>query len=41
MAPGTLQWTIAGLPYIIVYQAGAKKDEIIILGVFYGAQARS
>jgi plasmid stabilization system protein ParE len=41
IASGTIQWTVAGLPYIIVYEAGAKKEEIIILGIFYGAQVRS
>jgi toxin ParE1/3/4 len=41
MAPGTFEWTVAGLPYIIVHQVDAKKDEIIILGVFHGAQTRS
>jgi hypothetical protein len=29
------------LPYIIVHQVDAKKDEIIVLGVFHGAQIRS
>jgi toxin ParE1/3/4 len=38
--PGTFEWTVAGLPYIIVHQVDAKKDEIIILGVFHGAQDR-
>ena len=41
MAPGTFEWTVAGLPYIIVHQVDAKKDKIIILGVFHGAQVRS
>jgi toxin ParE1/3/4 len=40
-APGTFEWTVAGLPYIIVHQIDAKKDEIIVLGVFHGAQTRS
>ena len=41
MAPGTFEWTVAGLPYIIVHQVDAKKDEITVLGVFHGAQVRS
>jgi len=41
MVPGTFEWTVAGLPYIIVHQVDAKKDEIIVLGVFHGAQTRS
>lgn len=40
-APGTSEWTVAGLPYIIVHQVDAKKDEIVVLGVFHGAQVRS
>jgi toxin ParE1/3/4 len=39
-APGTFEWTVAGLPYIIVHQLDAKKDEVIVLGVFHGAQDR-
>jgi toxin ParE1/3/4 len=41
MASGTFEWTVPGLPYIIVHQVDAKKGEIIILGVFHGAQTRS
>jgi plasmid stabilization system protein ParE len=40
MVPGTFEWTVAGLPYIIVHQLDAKKDEVIVLGVFHGAQDR-
>jgi plasmid stabilization system protein ParE len=39
-APGTFEWTVAGLPYIIVYQLDSKKNEVIVLGVFHGAQDR-
>jgi plasmid stabilization system protein ParE len=38
--PGTLEWTVAGLPYIIVHQIDNENDEVIVLGVFHGAQAR-
>lgn len=38
---GTHEWVVRGLPYIIVYQAGmADADEVLILGVFHGAQDR-
>lgn len=39
--PGTHEWVVRGLPYIIVYQIGAvDPDEVLILGVFHGAQDR-
>jgi plasmid stabilization system protein ParE len=38
--PGTYEWTVIGLPYIIVHQIDAAADEVIVLGVFHGAQAR-
>ena len=38
---GTYEWVVRGLPYIIVYQtAAADSDEVLILGVFHGAQDR-
>ena len=38
---GTHEWVVRGLPYIIVYQAGAADaDEVLILGVFHAAQDR-
>ena len=38
---GTYEWVVRGLPYIIVYQTGAPDaDEVLILGVFHGAQDR-
>jgi len=39
--PGTHEWVVRGLPYIIVYQRGMpQSDEVIILGVFHAAQNR-
>ncbi|XSC44517.1 type II toxin-antitoxin system RelE/ParE family toxin [Bradyrhizobium sp. RDT10] len=39
--PGTHEWVVRGLPYIIVYQPGATDpDEVLILGIFHGAQDR-
>jgi toxin ParE1/3/4 len=35
---GTYAWVMRGLPYIIVYQMDT--DEVLILGVFHGAQDR-
>jgi plasmid stabilization system protein ParE len=40
-AEGTHEWVVRGLPYILVYEIGASDlDEIVILGVFHGAQDR-
>jgi toxin ParE1/3/4 len=39
--PGTHEWVVRGLPYIIVYEVGTiNPDEIVILGVFHAAQDR-
>jgi plasmid stabilization system protein ParE len=39
--PATHEWVVRSLPYIIVYEVGAiDPDEILILGVFHGAQDR-
>jgi plasmid stabilization system protein ParE len=38
---GTHEWVVRGLPYILVYEIGVTDpDEIVILGVFHGAQDR-
>jgi toxin ParE1/3/4 len=38
---GTHEWVVRELPYIIVYETGvADPDEVLILGVFHGAQDR-
>jgi len=39
--PGTQEWVVRGLPYIIVYQAdGTDPEEVLILGIFHAAQDR-
>ena len=38
IVPGTHEWTVSGLPYIIVHEVDEAKDEIVVLGVFHGAQ---
>ncbi len=39
--PDTYEWVVRGLPYVIVYDISTgNEDEIIILGVFHGAQDR-
>jgi toxin ParE1/3/4 len=39
-APGTYEWVVAGLPYIIVYEMDEAADEVAIIAVFHGAQDR-
>ena len=38
--PGTSEWTVPGFPYIIVHEIDRKKGELIVLGIFHGAQVR-
>ena len=38
---GTYEWVVRGLPYIVVYEISlGDEDEVVILGVFHGAQDR-
>jgi toxin ParE1/3/4 len=39
IAPGTYEWLVRGTPYVIVYEV-AGRDELMVLGVFHGAQER-
>jgi toxin ParE1/3/4 len=36
--PGTREWVVRGLPYIVVYSA--IDSDLVVLGVFHGAQKR-
>ena len=39
--PGTREWVVRGLPYIIVYELGVSDpEELMVLAVFHGAQRR-
>jgi plasmid stabilization system protein ParE len=38
--PGTREWVVRGLPYIIVYQPNPDLDELTVLAVFHGARDR-
>jgi toxin ParE1/3/4 len=40
IVPGTYEWTVPHLPYIIVHELDEDSDEVIVVGVFHGAQAR-
>lgn len=37
---GTLEWVVPRLPYIVVYEVYAERDEVIIAAVVHGAQER-
>ncbi len=39
-APGTREWVVHGLPYVIVYQVDELLDELTVLAIFHGAQSR-
>jgi plasmid stabilization system protein ParE len=39
-SPGSREWVVRGLPYILVYRVDFDNDEVMILGVFHGAQRR-
>jgi plasmid stabilization system protein ParE len=37
---GTREWVVHGLPYIIVHEVNETAYEVVILGVYHGAQLR-
>lgn len=37
---GTHEWTVPNLPYVIVHELDNDKNQVVILGVFHGAQDR-
>ena len=36
----TLEWVVPRLPYIVIYEVHADRDEIIVVAVVHGAQDR-
>jgi toxin ParE1/3/4 len=40
IVPGTYEWTVPRLPYVIVHELNDDTDEIVVLGIFHGAQMR-
>jgi addiction module RelE/StbE family toxin len=38
--PGTREWLVHGLPYVIVYKVDEAADELTVLAIFHGAQDR-
>lgn len=39
-APGTYEWVVPGLPYIVVYKVNINDEEVDVVAVFHGAQDR-
>jgi toxin ParE1/3/4 len=37
---GTFEWTVTGLPYIVVHEVDVSAAEVVILAVFHAAQDR-
>ncbi|HEX4052943.1 MAG TPA: type II toxin-antitoxin system RelE/ParE family toxin [Tepidisphaeraceae bacterium] len=37
---GTFEWVVRSLPYIIVYEIVRERNELIVIGVFHGAQEK-
>jgi len=37
-AVGTRQWVVRRSPYLIIYEVDQAADEILVIGVFHGAQ---
>jgi toxin ParE1/3/4 len=38
--PGTLEWVVPRLPYIVVYEVDESQGQVIVTAVFHGAQNR-
>ena len=37
---GTLEWVVPRLPYIVIYEIHADRDEVVVVAVVHGAQER-
>jgi plasmid stabilization system protein ParE len=40
LAPGTLEWVVPRLPYILVYEVDRSQERLVVVAVFHGAQRR-
>jgi plasmid stabilization system protein ParE len=38
--PGTFEWVVPRLPYIVVYEVDQAEGQVIVTAVFHGAQDR-
>jgi toxin ParE1/3/4 len=39
-APGTYEWVVPGLPYIVVYKVNTDEEMVDVVAVFHGARHR-
>jgi plasmid stabilization system protein ParE len=39
--PGTFEWVVPRLPYIVVYEVDQTQERVIVTAVLHGAQDRS
>ena len=38
--PGTFEWVVPRLPYVVVYEVDVLNERVVVTAVFHGAQAR-
>jgi toxin ParE1/3/4 len=38
--PGTYEWVVPRLPYILVYEVDQAEEQVLVTAVFHGAQDR-
>lgn len=38
--PGTFEWVVPRLPYVVVYEVDVVRPRVVVTAVFHGAQAR-
>jgi toxin ParE1/3/4 len=38
--PGTFEWVVPRLPYIVVYEVDRAEERVVVTAVFHGAQDR-
>ena len=38
--PGTYEWVVRGLPYVIIYRVDEDLDELTVIAVVHGARKR-
>lgn len=39
-SPGTLEWVVPRLPYIVIYEVDQEQGYVVVIGVMHGAQDR-
>jgi toxin ParE1/3/4 len=39
--PGTFEWVVPRLPYVVIYELDQAQQQVIVTAVFHGAQDRN